>query len=108
MRPGASGHRPATRTRDPDRATREGMDPGKVPDETSGRTPNRTPGKTSDRAPDPDEVTDPDKAAVLGWIEELARAGLARSRVSQGGEIELRLVTGEVFRLARNAVVRIS
>lgn len=92
MRPGAPGHRPDIRNRDPDKVTCDMIDWDKTPD----------------RAPDPDKGTGPDKAVVLGWIEELARAGLARSRALPGGGIELRLVTGEVFRLARNALVRIS
>ena len=78
MRPGAPSRRPANQNRDPSKTTE--------------------PGKT----------TDPDRAIVLGWIEELVRAGLARSHPLPGGERELRLITGEVFRLTRDAIFRAS
>lgn len=67
--------------------------------------PSRRP---ANRNRDPGKTTDPDRAIVLGWIEELVRAGLARSHPLPGGERELRLITGEVFRLTRDAVFRAS
>lgn len=65
--------------------------------------PGRRP---ANRNRDPGRTTDPDRAIVLGWIGELARAGLARSHPLPGGARELRLITGEVFRLTRDTVVR--
>ena len=47
------------------------------------------------------------KAYVLRWFADLVEEGVAQIKRSADGESELRLVTGEVYRLNRNTVRRI-
>ena len=47
------------------------------------------------------------KAYVLRWFANLVEEGVAQIKRSADGESELRLATGEVYRLNRNTVRRI-
>jgi len=48
------------------------------------------------------------KAYVLRWFADLIEEGVAQIKRSADGESELRLATGEVYRLNRNTVRRIA
>jgi hypothetical protein len=48
------------------------------------------------------------KAYVLRWLANLVEEGVAEFKRSANGESELRLATGEVYRLDRNTVRRIA
>jgi hypothetical protein len=51
---------------------------------------------------------DPANAAVLSFVRQLARQGLARRTALCNGVIELTLVSGEVFHLDETSVTRVS
>jgi hypothetical protein len=48
------------------------------------------------------------KAHVLRWFANLVEEGVAEFTRSADGESELRLATGEIYRLNRNTVERIA
>jgi hypothetical protein len=51
---------------------------------------------------------DPDKARVMGWIDGLVPAGHAEWGVLGNGDVELRFMTGEVFRFSEELVIRVA
>jgi hypothetical protein len=51
---------------------------------------------------------DPANAAVMSFVRQLARQGLARRTALCNGVIELTLVSGEVFHLDETSVTRVS
>ena len=50
---------------------------------------------------------DPANAAVMSFVRQLARQGLARRTALCNGVIELTLVSGEVFHLDETSVTRV-
>ena len=50
---------------------------------------------------------DPANAAVISFVRQLARQGLARWTAPGNGVIELTLVSGEVFHLDETSVTRV-
>jgi hypothetical protein len=52
--------------------------------------------------------SDPDKALVMRAIALLVRDGFAELAVLEGGDIRLRLTTGEVFHFGEDAVTRVA
>lgn len=50
----------------------------------------------------------PEKAEVMRWISGLVRVDLAELRELKNCETELRLASGEVFRLTQTAIHRIA
>ena len=51
---------------------------------------------------------DPDKTIVMAFIAQLVAAGFARWEMLDDGDIELRFHSGEIFILAKNAVIRMA
>jgi hypothetical protein len=50
---------------------------------------------------------DPAKALVMSHIGQLVTDGYAEWRLLDNGEVELRFLSGEIFRLADNSITRI-
>jgi len=58
-------------------------------------------------APGKRRDADPAKAAVMAYVERLARDGFARCSEADNGVIELALSSGEVFHLGKTSITRI-
>jgi hypothetical protein len=54
-----------------------------------------------------DAYADPAKTAVISFVQQLARQGLARWTAPGNGIIELTLFSGEVFHLDEASVTRV-
>ncbi|MEI9850290.1 MAG: hypothetical protein WDN24_04820 [Sphingomonas sp.] len=53
-------------------------------------------------------LPDLEKAAVLGWLDEMVAGGDAEWDQLDSGDIRLRLDTGETYLLGRTGIVRLA
>ena len=77
--------------------------------QASAKHLRRDPNRVTAGGAQPDRYgSDPDKALVIRAIALLVRDGCAELAVLEGGDIRLRLTTGEVFHFGEDAVMRVA